>query len=207
MTRIGKIGKMANAAVPFLLDVVDKSDGEVRRAAACSLAMIAEEETPDHLFVFLSEALLSYLERSYAIEAFSHVGKKAIPALLILLNHPDYANRRAAVKSLGNIASKDSAEAISLLIEALQDQNRMVQEEAVAAVGKAGEKASAAIPLLCALLNHPYWHMRELAARALGKIGKNSNEARVALHAVTLQDDTSEVRKAAAKALQEIESE
>jgi len=100
---------------------------------------------------------------------------------------------RAIVEALGDISAP---EAVSALIQSLQDEDEYVRGRAVEALGRIG--ASEAVPSLIQTLQDKALWVREAAAESLGVIG--TPEAVPAL-LQALRDENGSVREAAAKSL------
>ncbi len=88
-------------------------------------------------------------------------------AILEALQDVDYRVRRETVASLKD---KPGAESISLLIEALGDDNEAVSQEAVKVLEGYGERA---LPHLIGALKHSSWGVRRNAARVLAGLGSH----------------------------------
>jgi len=82
------------------------------------------------------------------------------------LQVPDAKARVGAASALARLGPK-AAPAVPLLIEALNDQNKLVRTQSIAALGKIGPAAAAAVPVLTPLLRDDDWATRSLATSAL----------------------------------------
>ena len=82
------------------------------------------------------------------------------------LQDPDAKARVGAASALARLGPK-AAPAVPLLIEALNDQNKLVRTQSIAALGKIGPAAAAAVPVLTPLLRDDDWATRSLATSAL----------------------------------------
>jgi HEAT repeat protein len=146
---LGKIGDQR--AERFLVQALHDSDPRVREAAARSIGALSQESEKVEMELV---ALLSDPEvpvRHAAAQALG--GQKGTPALMSalteLLRNPDPAVRQAAVHALLLIDGQDSLPALSASV---MDDDPMVRQWAVAALGETGNARAG--PLLLERLRH-----------------------------------------------------
>ncbi|MFA5927702.1 MAG: HEAT repeat domain-containing protein [Candidatus Margulisiibacteriota bacterium] len=139
--------------------------------------------------------------RELAVEAFGKVrDKMAISTLrLICKDDPSYKVRAEAANSLSKIGGQEGIGTLIALSRSGKEQIK-VREAAVRALGNLGPDAKEAVPsLLVQIMDVSSEVSRKLIAEALGDIGELS--AGTALQDLCRQNNNSEVRLAAAKAL------
>jgi HEAT repeat protein len=114
-------------------------------------------------------------------------------SLLASDNEPAQQEAVGALSRLGQAAVPE-------LIEALNDDDWQVRNQAAVALGAIGPEAKAAVPALIDVLQDEDKYFRSQGALALGKIGR---EARAAVPALieALEDHDEDVRREAAAAL------
>ncbi len=129
---LGIIG--GESSIAALVEALRDPDGEVRQRACTALGDIGEPAVPSLIEALGAE---NELFRRGAIAALGLIGKPAVPALAMALRNGD--NRRVpagAVRALGEIGDRRSAD---ILIRALEDEREEVREaarEALAGIRK-----------------------------------------------------------------------
>jgi hypothetical protein len=126
-----------------------------------------------------------------------HCGEAASPVLLRMLRSNDWQLRAAAAFALGRIESR---EAVTALIDLLDDDHERVREGAVWSLG-VGIRDRRAISPLRALLDDESPHVREWAARGLGRFYDYASVPRIIK---LLKDEDTLVRRSAVQALDAI---
>lgn len=201
-------------------------------AAAVVLPAVAEEKKPPQDMYFLIDMLNSadVTERRDTARTLGVMGfDVATPALIAALDDADAKVQLLAAEALGNI--KDER-AVSPLIDKLPYAEPGVKRFILGALGKIGD-GRALEPMVRALQEEPDGDVRASAAYGLGELGDaaavdaltaalrddhkwvrfetcgalrklKARGARSALERVAADDDDEQVRKAAAKALEEI---
>lgn len=170
------IGKDAQSAVPALIQALKDPDSAVRLNSALALGR-AELASPEVI-----DALIS-----------------------VVLNDSHNGARGNAIGSLGRLQeiSPPSELIMTILTDALQDENERVHKTAVIVLGHVGSKAKAAIPALIKVSQSGDTAMRERAVFALGKIGEAAPEVFSTL-TEALKSDVRNIHLNAIKALGEI---
>lgn len=140
--------------------------------------------------------------------------RKQVEKLKKKLRSSKDANRKEAVKLLGEIAKKNPdfiKEAIPSLITELEDLNSEVRSLAVVAIGNVGEYrpeyVKDAVPFLINCLNDNDSTVRRNALEAVGRIGKNApEEIKYAIPSIinNLRHEVWRVRREATSALSKI---
>ena len=118
------------------------------------------------------------------------------------LSASDTAQRRAAVRQMGEIADTQPL-AAEMLVNLLSDQDPAVAGEAQSALLRAGP---AVLPQLTDALGHPLSSVRTGALMVLGRMGAGAAEAADEAAAVLREDPDGSVRYRAAEALGEMGS-
>ena len=179
-------------AVPALIQALKDEDWDVRRGVAEALAKIGDPRAVPVLIQALKE---DWHVRWVAAEALGNISGPAVSALIQTLKDEYWRVYWVAAEPLGNIGDPD----VSVLPRALKHEYRYVCWVAAKALGRnIGDPR--AVPALIQALRED-WHVRWVAAEALGKIGDP--------HAVpalieALKDEDGGVRWGAAEALEKI---
>ena len=194
-----RLGREAEAAVPFLIEALKDQDSRIRRSAAATLGAIGPEA--EAAVPALIEALKDdgFGVPGSAAEALGRIGpeaKAAVPALIEMLKDQDDTVRSSAAWALGGIGLEAKA-AVSALIETLKDQDGTVRGSAARAFGGIGSEAKTAVSALIETLKDQVYAVRSSAAWALGKIGPDAVPFLIA----ALGDENEDVRSSASGAL------
>lgn len=96
--------------------------------------------------------------------------------------------------------------AVPGLIEACQNKDSLVRQNAILALGKIGPEARDSIPALKKALSDPDWPVQRQAALALAAMGDEATSAIPELEKLVEQTETGPVRQAAQEALKKIRS-
>jgi HEAT repeat protein len=181
---LGEIGPDAKAAVPLLVDLLQ--DEKCREAAALALGRIGGLDAKEAIPILLK--LLDdddELMRMAAATALAKTGKDAVSPLLDFLKGQS-SHRFLAAYALGEIGP-DAKPAIPLLVDLLDDDDKILRMTAATAVGKFGKDA---VPPLIEFVKGAKRN-RYLALHALGEIGSDANDALPILHVFLRQaEDT-----------------
>jgi HEAT repeat protein len=177
ITTLGEMGSRAEAAVPFLIDMLgDHTELEIdmfRRpgrpyymsnVAAEALGKIGDPRAVIPLINAIKDK--NDIDSTFKSDALIHMGERAVEPLIGLLKADDHLTRMHAAIILSNINHPRSAEA---LIETLSDNYFMVRFYSAQALGQIRDKQ--AVPALIAALDDRYGEMAAKAAWALGEIG------------------------------------
>ena len=138
-------------------------------------------------------------ERAFAVAALVRIdGAGAIPELQQAIStDKDDGVKIAAVTALGGLGSS-SPRAISVLVDALNNDSDAVRDAASEALSKVG---TVAVPALIRALKSPHLYQRAWAVQALGKIAPMPGDVQHAL-SLALKDKSEIVRTAAKAALE-----
>jgi HEAT repeat protein len=209
------LGRLGSAAVPALTEALEVKDGRLQAYAAMALKQIGPDAKP--AVPALIEVVKKYKEpaqlaKLQAIAALGKIGsgaKEAVPILIDVTKEkpPTSAARLAAVTALGQIGPEAKA-AVPTLIDLLGEEETKagpIRLEAARALGLIGSAAGEeAISALVALLdNKKLGPARIVAINALGQIGPPAKNAVAALKKA---GEDAELKTAAAKAIEKIES-
>jgi HEAT repeat protein len=209
------LGRLGSAAVPALMETLEVKDGRVQAYAATALMRIGPDAKP--AVPALIEVVKKYkdpahLARLNAIAALGKIGpgaKEAVPTLAEVAKDkpPMSAARLAAVTALGQIGPEAKA-AVPTLIDLLGEEESKagpLRLEAARALGQiggaAGEEATSALVAL--VENKKLGPARIVAINALGQIGAPAKNAVAALKKA---GEDAELKAAAVKAVERIES-
>jgi HEAT repeat protein len=169
---LGQIGAPAAAAVPVLLQLVEKDPEPLTRIAAAK-AIAGIDPKNETAIPALVDALKdkAALVRQAAAESLGDLGlggKSVVLALIKTVKDSDALVTWASIDALGQIGP-EAAAAVPTLVSALTDGN--TRAAAVDALGLIGENARAAIPALAEVLQGDDVPVRWATAAALVRIG------------------------------------
>lgn len=232
------LAELGPEAVPSLIAALPTSETSLRLAVLSALEQIgprAQGAVAGLLPLLadaeagLREGALRTLEQVDPHWADSPQVEAAMPDLSRALTAPDWVVRVAAVEAIGKIGHQ-VAGAISVLIQALRDQepevgrvattalihlgkaavpalsrvlvsdNSLIRRNGLLALGRIGPPAVAALPAILRTLRDPQPGIREASAESLGRIGSTTHAAVPAL-IDALGDVVWSVRRSAAEAL------
>jgi HEAT repeat protein len=176
---LGKMGPMAESAVPVLIDKLTRTE-----------ALDNFESVSD--------------SAAWALGRIGPKAKSAVPALTVAVQG-DYRLDSAAIEALGNMGP-DAKSAVPILVKKLKSRPPWIQVRIAQALWKIDPRPDLAIPPLVGLLKEKDEWVPRSAAEALGEIGPPARSAVPAL-SEALKDRRPEVRQAAKKALNKIEGQ
>ncbi|HEY1859640.1 MAG TPA: HEAT repeat domain-containing protein [Gemmataceae bacterium] len=143
--------------------------------------------------------------RARASQALGNIGaeaKLAVPALLKRLkNEQNDVTRGVLADALAKIGPPAKQD-VGLLREAITDLNPKVRAYAADSIGALGPDAESLLALLTEAASDQDVQVRQNAVRSLGKMGGNGKDTIVPALTTALKDSEHEVRVAAAKALE-----
>jgi len=166
-----KIGPDANAAVPALADLALNGEREDDRRRALSALKLLRPEA-DQVAPLLARALKDERHTKIGSEFVSLARDVPgmVPYLLPLLDDPRQQTRSGAMTCL-LFCKRPGAEAVPVLIRALEDTNGTVGSGAVRMLGEMGPVARPAIPALLEFREITRAdHMKKAAAKAIEQI-------------------------------------
>jgi HEAT repeat protein len=178
---LGQMGKLAEQALPKLVELLDDENETVSAAAADALGKIG---IPDRRVILKLLSITgddghAYYPSKHANSSLVAMGFPAVSVLIEALAHEDFGVREAALKTLIEIGEP----AVSPLVTALASENVAISGGAAAALGaitKRGESLSSSIPQLIRFLQQdanddsPEYYRKVEAADALGAMGDPS---------------------------------
>lgn len=103
---LGKMGKRAAPAVPFLIDALKDEDKDVRKNAACALGEIKDPRAIEPLIAALKDKD-DNLRRRVPIALGKIKDSRAIEPLIVALKDKDNGVREIAAEALKEITGKD----------------------------------------------------------------------------------------------------
>jgi bilin biosynthesis protein len=194
------LGEIGESATPFLLDALQNEDVIVRRTAAKTLTIIADEQAVSTLIhTALNDE--DTVVRASSVGALARIGEAAVPPLLEILSTPTHSE---TTKGLAAWAlAFMGAEAKEYLYPALQSDSPEVRAAVVGAIAKVAQEEPKAklFELLIQALSDTDEDVRCEAAAALGNVGYQP----AVPHLLNLlSHDAGEMRRAAALALMKI---
>ncbi len=180
----------ADAVLP-LRDALNRRSRVARFRAASALGEIgptAQEAAPALLRLLNDHVVAVRLQATWSLTLVVPSDKKAVRTVLGRLKDDDERRRTTAADALKHIRPVPPI-VIDALIEALEDENELVQAHAARTLGESGWCAIPAVPALTKMLKsrksypypdgHPYVcrPAAQMAARALGQIGAPARSA------------------------------
>jgi HEAT repeat protein len=189
---LGRIGD--KRAVEPLIKALSDSDWEVRAAAAKALGKLGDLRAVEPLITALKDETIAV--RECAAEALGKIGdSRAVEPLISALKDEFWAVRKAAVDALAKIGDARAFEPLSSLCRKERDG------EVSAAIWTALREIDAPVDVLLAGLKNELSLIREYCVKKLAETGDpKAVEPLISM----LRDETSSVRKAAARALDKL---
>jgi HEAT repeat protein len=183
--------------IDYLIDMLKSPDVTERRDTARTLGIMGFDVATPALIEALSDSDTKV--QLYAAEALGNIGdQRAVSPLLDKLPYAEPGVKRYILGALGKIGD---ARAFEPLTRALREESEGdVRASAAYGLGELGD-AAAVDPLVAALGDDNKW-VRFEACHALRRL--KARGARPALERVAAGDEDEQVRKAAAKALEEM---
>ncbi|HIH75228.1 MAG TPA: HEAT repeat domain-containing protein, partial [Methanosarcina sp.] len=156
-------------AIPYLIDMLDDKDPEVRKKAVFALEFFTEPEE----VALTEQPLIDALEDSEpevqeaAARSLGKIeSKDSIPHLEELLQDRNQNLQVAAIVALGNIGDPEAVDSLTVL---LKDDSWLLRKSIVDSLVKIGD-SRAVDPLISSLEDESY-KVRQSAADGLGKLG------------------------------------
>jgi HEAT repeat protein len=183
-----------------IAEAVSSENDDVRIAGAVALADNAQPKDVSELSDLLKDT--NHYVRALAIRGLGKTGAPAAVAPLdeTLHSEQDSKMRYVVVQALGDLSSKVK-EAVTPVVELLNDETPFMRLVAIDTLGKMGASAKPGVPALIERLKDPYTDCRAYAAIALGEIG---DQIAIAPLRSALHDQESKVREAASEALKKL---
>jgi HEAT repeat protein len=201
---LGSAGVAASTFTPQLFQAVEREGEEGRGELLRALARVAPEKPATKSV--LRRHLRSKVDwiRDAAVWGVGQLRleKPELEAVIadIAINDSEETVRLNAIYALGGFSSP-SPTTVGLLTQMLSNKDDSFVSASMSSLGRMGVAAQCALPRLSEFLqrkNRDY--IKELAAEAIGQIGRPSASAEIAL-VQCLSDDEPRVRRAAATAL------
>lgn len=170
---IGRLGGLAEAALPKLMTATSDPVPAVREAAAQAIGLMGPAAVP-HLMRLLQHE--DKYVRRHAVWGLGKLGpaaKPAVAALCAALKDPDPRTAGGAAQSLGSLG-EDAVAAIPDLLETMRGTNIILCRLASKALSQIGWPAL--VPLIANLRHHDPF-VRGEAALALGWMGPMASAA------------------------------
>lgn len=194
---------------PVLVNALQDRTWRLRYLAAEGLASLGMEAAPALPVLF--EVLRSPAERETR-DAYMYIGRaidriapeEATREFIRLLRDGDKEERSQAARAIGAIAPAGE-QAIPLLMEIVEKERFMSRVYAIDALGKFGDKAAAAVPIIVSALEDSSEPgiVSTVALNALGEIGPAAKEAIPAIERFSRRASGHD-RKTALRALRKI---
>jgi HEAT repeat protein len=199
------VSHLPDALTPYsFLESTRRSSRPYRAEAAVVAFQLlgpTAESCADELSTIVRDATSERLARR-ATRALAALGANAYPHLRTIALNTNGLGRSSAIHGM-RFMGTNTAAAVPVLVELLDDPGPYVCESAVGALGTIRLSPEVAVPALARILQHPDAETRSLAAWALGRFGTNAVVAVPALQAA-LEDPQTYVRDAASNSLQVI---
>lgn len=207
VSRLGRMGKAAEAATPACIALLQDSSPVVRVHSALALWRI--EKQSSRVLPTLTACLRDDDPsiRSLAAAALGEVGpsaKECLPALDLALTDEDPRIRIYVAEACCKI-DREHAAALKVLTDSLADGDSVVRELGIYALGNIAPESKVVVAALGSCMTDSESRVRAAAAFALGEIGPAAAETIPALQTAQ-QDSHQEVRSAAQMALRRIDS-
>jgi HEAT repeat protein len=210
---ISQIGKGSIKAIPNLLNALGDPDWRVRFRVANTLAEIGEPAIPHLMEILNSKKKILKKEAVETLGEMKISNQNDIDKISNLLFDRDESVRGKAADALRSIGKN----AVTALINAYEKSNSNMKKIILSALGGMESEAKEALPIIINTLKHPQQEIEYIpsfsnklkrafsssgsirveAARALGRIGIDSEDALYALE-TALNDPKSIVRREAA---------
>jgi HEAT repeat protein len=207
---LSSLSPVSREALPALKKAMKDSDKCVRIYAATAVAQLEEDNQQVLQFLLQFSADEDKEVRAEAARAFADIGVRAIPILRDGLKDTSPVVRDwtlwAITDSMKKVTerAKFPADAIPLLVNAINDEDKEVATRAIYTVSLLGSEAKDAIPAIVKRFKDPDWQVRQYAIRHVAEFGPASEQAIPALKEA-LKDEHERVRVAAQRALEAIE--
>lgn len=209
---LGKIGANAKAALPQLTDMMNKDDEfAVRIWAASAVCRLADD--PEAGLKMLIKALQSE-RRSHLVEvthATREAGVRAKPALPALVSVLKSSGTLARIGAIDAIVAIDPQNSGDDFLPLTRDSDSMVREAAIEGLGALGIAHERAMSAYLSALDDKddifSDNVRHAAAVTLGRVAPKSPSAIAKLKEVAQQDESSWVREAASKSIEQIQKQ
>ncbi|MBE3096533.1 MAG: HEAT repeat domain-containing protein [Planctomycetes bacterium] len=194
---LGRIGPLAEPAVPRLITILDGT----------------------HVRVHSADTSAWRIRAAWALGQIGPAAKDAIPSLVDLAEHDENPFLRdtaaSALEAIRLPATSVTASGavrpivrsnyvLYMLTQQLTSSGFEERHEAIRAIGALGPSARLAVANLIAVTTDDNPSLRAKAASALGQVGPDAKEAIAALSNLASKDSNSAVREAAASALSKI---
>ncbi len=167
---LGKIGAEAKEAIPDLKEMLFKSDPDISRIAANTLAKIGRDSIPVLMTAAKSD---NQTMRSQAVLALQQIGVPAVPHIVDLLDKKYAVDvRRQAAQLLGGMQVNDKMVVLGLAY-ALKDKDNQVRQRALNSIQRLGRGAKMAGPYVAELLVDIDPNIRRTAFYTLRGLGSD----------------------------------
>jgi HEAT repeat protein len=219
---LGRIGEPAEDAVPVLIRLLDEPIDDPEQStqlwalkALARFGPLAAEAAPE-VVAMLEDESRAALPRLACIETLGRIGPQqpeVLPALIRAIEvsvgspsarqHPAALERSIAAVEMLELFGGHASPAVPVIIRATRSDSILLRRAAANTLGLVGPAADPAIPALVDLvLFDESDEVRDLAGRALGRIGESAEAPLVQL----LADSDPDVRLRAAQAFAEMRS-
>ena len=180
---LGRMGSEAKGAADVLGDVLKRDTaGAVREAAALSLAGKLNDQAFTQVLTLAGAMKDPHPgTRAAAAEALKNLGEKAKIALpqLTALAQDQKADRFPRLYAIQMISKWGDDATLKVLVGIFEEKGAMpaIRRGAIEGIGRMGEKAEPAIPVLARGLKEADVNLRRAAAVALGQVGDQARDA------------------------------
>ena len=193
------ISQIENKFIPLIIELLEDPYWKIREIAVETLSLFPR----DNKFVINLIPVLSDKNKNVkyaAVEALKAIGLTPTSNIKNLLLISEQNTCEDIIESLGKIGSQ---EAISILIEVLEDKRIYNQKYAIKALGKIGTNAKSSVPILINFLKNGSQKIQEEVIVALGKIELDSEAKHTVAPILTnfLKNNNKKITKHAIKTL------
>ena len=163
---VGRLGEKSGS--PLVVALLDNPDPRIRECSVEALALLADSTTVDALLAATDDPLESVVWRAaYALEKIP--GSRQVQRLISLTSSTSAPVRRAAVRSLGRLQSRDALPRLCELVEE-RPGDVPLRIRLADAIGRIGAKDPDAIEALGTLLTDEDFGVRTMALQSAARL-------------------------------------
>lgn len=170
MRYLGLIGEDAYEALPYMFDLLNDRDGDVRHASIRAIRQIGPKEDMIDEMINAMDNRYHYIRSEIAIciGELGEFGHEAMPVLFEAYNDDNISVRLEAINALSKVG--EHGEIIGIIISAIDDEDDVVRVAAIRIVAEFGMLRYEALPKLEKLANGENKWIATNARNAIQKI-------------------------------------
>ena len=179
-TQLGEMRESAQAAVPYIIPLLQDADPNVRISACQAFQKMQELASAaiPYLIALLNDPNVEVrIWVPYALAEMGDLASAAVPELKRLRHDPNIDVSVGAAMALNRIDRETRTVELTALITAMKDKNPKVRSQATFSLNHMGRFAKDAIPQLRELLCDPRSDVRENAVSVLSNISASTKRA------------------------------